>query len=238
MLLDKKIGHRGLAGHAPENTLAGVTLAKNSGFRWVEVDVLYSQDSVPVIAHDLDLNRCAGIDEQVANIKAQQLKQICVAKGFEESEYARETIPTLEELVRTLSQIKTGAVIELKAEIPFKKTLFKVLELCQPLIEADRLIFSSFLKRNLKQVRDVDANVPLALNVHELNALDLDFCDSYRIENIHVNQELIQNQQLIERVHATGRRIYLYTVNDLERYQQLLDWGADGVFTDQPLDSQ
>lgn len=51
------IGHRGAAGHAPENTLAGVAAAAALGADAVECDVRLSSDGVPVVIHDDDLRR-------------------------------------------------------------------------------------------------------------------------------------------------------------------------------------
>ena len=40
--LPKIIGHRGVAGHAPENTLAAFRAASLMGLTWVEFDVMLS----------------------------------------------------------------------------------------------------------------------------------------------------------------------------------------------------
>ncbi len=37
-LIPKVIGHRGAAGHAPENTLVSLEKAASLGVRWVEFD--------------------------------------------------------------------------------------------------------------------------------------------------------------------------------------------------------
>ena len=55
--IPKVIGHRGAAGYAPENTLASIRKAAELGARWVEFDVMLSQDEVPILMHDDTLNR-------------------------------------------------------------------------------------------------------------------------------------------------------------------------------------
>src|SRR5207244_10430546 len=51
------IAHRGGGALAPENTLAGLRLAKALGFGAVEFDVMLSADGVPVLMHDETLER-------------------------------------------------------------------------------------------------------------------------------------------------------------------------------------
>ena len=50
-----KIGHRGAAGEAPENTLASFELAWRQGADGIEFDVQLSSDGVPMVIHDARL---------------------------------------------------------------------------------------------------------------------------------------------------------------------------------------
>ncbi|MCB0316192.1 MAG: glycerophosphodiester phosphodiesterase, partial [Calditrichaeota bacterium] len=49
-------GHRGAAGHAPENTLTSVETAIALGADWIEIDV-YLVDGELVVFHDARLER-------------------------------------------------------------------------------------------------------------------------------------------------------------------------------------
>src|SRR4026208_1069743 len=51
------IAHRGGGVLAPENTLAGLELARNLGFEAVEFDVKLTEDGTPVLMHDDTLDR-------------------------------------------------------------------------------------------------------------------------------------------------------------------------------------
>jgi len=39
---------------------------------------------------------------------------------------------------------------------------------------------------------------------------------------------------LVERVHAAGKRVYVWTVNAEEDIKRMLDLGVDGIITDDP----
>ena len=54
--LPKIIGHRGAKGLAPENTLSSLIAAQSSGLSFVEIDVKISNDNVPVLLHDDNLD--------------------------------------------------------------------------------------------------------------------------------------------------------------------------------------
>lgn len=46
--------------------------------------------------------------------------------------------------------------------------------------------------------------------------------------------DAITDERLIQALHAAGFHVNVFTVNDTARQQQLLAWGATGVFTDFP----
>lgn len=53
------INHRGFSRTAPENTAPAFKLSKWYGFEYVECDVNFTSDNVPVLIHDYELNRTA-----------------------------------------------------------------------------------------------------------------------------------------------------------------------------------
>ena len=52
MQLPKLIGHRGACAYAPENTIASFNKAQSLGCRFIEFDVMCSQDGEPFVFHD------------------------------------------------------------------------------------------------------------------------------------------------------------------------------------------
>lgn len=54
------VAHRGWPARFPENSLTGMRAALDAGARYVEFDVQFSRDAVPVVLHDADLLRVTG----------------------------------------------------------------------------------------------------------------------------------------------------------------------------------
>lgn len=68
------VGHRGAAGHAPENTLAAIARALELGADAVEVDVRRSADGELVLMHDADLERTLGRAGLLAEVTFGELR--------------------------------------------------------------------------------------------------------------------------------------------------------------------
>ncbi len=53
----KTVAHRGISNDAPENTLPAFNAAHKRGYLFVEADVMFTKDNIPVVTHDLLINR-------------------------------------------------------------------------------------------------------------------------------------------------------------------------------------
>ncbi|MGH1540417.1 MAG: glycerophosphodiester phosphodiesterase family protein [Arenicella sp.] len=69
------IAHRGYSGRYPENTLLAYQAAYAYGGRWMELDIQLTEDLIPIVHHDVSLQRMAGVDLDIRRVKAKQLKK-------------------------------------------------------------------------------------------------------------------------------------------------------------------
>jgi len=72
------VARRGNAAEYPENTLPALKSAIDLGARFVELDVQLSADAVPMVIHDQDLVRTAGLTGIVSDMASGTLEQIDV----------------------------------------------------------------------------------------------------------------------------------------------------------------
>jgi len=119
------IAHRGASAHAPENTLAAFQLALDAGADGVEFDVQLAKDGVPVVIHDANLLRTAGIDTKVADLMSAELAQVDAGSWFNKAHpaladdlFAGQHVPTLREVLRVVGWSNGLLYIELKSETP------------------------------------------------------------------------------------------------------------------------
>ena len=98
------ISHAACAGHAPENTLAGIRKAIELGAEGIETDVQASADGVPVLMHDLTVNRTTNGSGDVAALSLAELRAL---------DAGGESVPTLAEVL-DLTMGKVVLIMEIK----------------------------------------------------------------------------------------------------------------------------
>ena len=90
-------GHRGVAARAPENTLAGIALARRLGLGMVEVDLRLTADGRVVLHHDSHLGRTVKGRGRIGDLQYEVLRSIDAGSWFGPG-FADQRVPTLEEL--------------------------------------------------------------------------------------------------------------------------------------------
>lgn len=110
------IAHRGNARDYPENTLPALQSAVDLGVRFLEFDVQLSADEVPVVIHDHELARTAGIPGVVFDLTATELTRTEVNEPQRFGGRHRGTrIPLLSEVVSFIAERREiTAFVEIK----------------------------------------------------------------------------------------------------------------------------
>jgi glycerophosphoryl diester phosphodiesterase len=110
------IAHRGNAAEFPENTLPALRSALELGARFIEFDVQLSSDRQPMLLHDSNLKRTAGLDRNALEMTAQDLAEVVVNEEQRfQGRYTDVGIPTLAQAVSLVATYATAtAFVELK----------------------------------------------------------------------------------------------------------------------------
>ena len=91
--------HRGLSASLPENTVPAFAAALAAGADEIEFDIYQTADQVPVIVHDPDLRRVAGVDRRVEELAWHEIRALDLGKVYGDIwRYLR--IPRLEEVLQ------------------------------------------------------------------------------------------------------------------------------------------
>ena len=70
-------GHRGYCAKYPENTLLSFEAAMELGVDAVEFDVWLTKDKTPVLMHDGNAMRTAGVNRYLRDMTLEEVKSLC-----------------------------------------------------------------------------------------------------------------------------------------------------------------
>jgi glycerophosphoryl diester phosphodiesterase len=93
--------HRGVRALAPENTLPAIQKAIEMGYDYVEMDVRYTKDGVPVLMHDSSVMRTTNGLKSVSAYTLEELKKFD-AGGRKGKQFKGTRVPTVEEALKLM----------------------------------------------------------------------------------------------------------------------------------------
>ena len=229
------IGHRGAAGHAPENTLVSIRKAAALGVRWVEFDVRLSRDGEPVLFHDDALDRTTDGRGWVAERTLSQLRALDAGSWFG-SAFAGERIPTLGEALAQIAALRLGANVEIKSdagrEVATAEAVARILKAEWPATSPPPVV-SSFRPESIAAAREAAPDLIYALLVAAVPRDWRARLGALGCRDLHCSAERLTRSKA-EAVAAGGNALRCYTVNTAHRARTLFQWGVEAVFTDYP----
>jgi glycerophosphoryl diester phosphodiesterase len=229
------IGHRGVAAAAPENTLAGFRLAAALGIGWVEFDVRLTRDGRVILLHDDTLDRTTSGRGPAADLSFAEVRELDAGSWFGR-DFAGQCVPSLEETIDLLAELKLGAVVELKpalgAETATGHRAAAILAERWPK-HLPPPILSSFKPLALKAAREAAPHLARALLVGALPRSWKRQVEALDCALLHADQRRLDPVK-VHRVRGKGLALFAYTVNSAERARELFVWGVDAVFSDCP----
>ncbi len=218
------ISHAACAGHAPENTLPGIRTALRIGADAIEVDVQASADGVPVLMHDLTLDRTTNGSGDLASLTLEQLQALDAGGG--------EPVPTLAQAL----EITRGHAL-LVVEIKRPGCEGAIADVVRSTDALDDVMAWSFLPPALEAMRQAEPKVPGALLIAPQSmdswpsrrdlALRLDL---QAVSIFHLNLDA----RTIAEARGSGLAVYAWTADRERDIQRLLDLEADGIVTNYP----
>lgn len=235
MHLPPVIGHRGAAGLAPENTLAGFRAAQRAGVAWVEFDVRLSRDRQCVVIHDAGLERTTGRRAPVSRTDLADMRGYDAGSRFS-PEFAGEGVPGLDDTLKLLATLGLGANLELKP--CGRRNPALVAALMETLSRRGRgappVLVSSFSPALLRAVRRCDARLPLGLLLKRRRRPGWRrIARALGCLSIHCADQGL-SADAVRLIRADGFAVAAYTVNDAGRGQELRGWGVDALISDMP----
>lgn len=162
----KTINHRGFRTIAPENTLVSYLLARLNGFKYVETDVRFTKDNIPVLIHDDSIDRTSNGRGKVAEMIYEDLKKYDFG-SWKDKKYEGTVIPSLEEFLSLCCEIGLSPYLELKTGS--KEQISLIVDLIIKYGLQDRTTFISFSSYLLEYVRSSYPKAKLGLLATPIN---------------------------------------------------------------------
>lgn len=231
----KVYAHRGYSGKYPENTMLAFRKAiEEAGADGVEMDVQLSKDGHVVIIHDETLDRTTNATGYVKDHTLAELQAID-AGAIKNGKWGFQPIPTFEEFCQWLSETGCFANVEIKSSIIYYPHLEeKVIDAIRRYHLEDQILISSFNHMSLVKSKELAPEIPVGALVERQGLGYAGFyCKQFGFEYYHPGYNLLSDEAVRE-CKENGIGINVWTVDNLGAFEQLKDWGVEGIFTNFP----
>ena len=226
-------GHRGDRSAAPENTMPAFELALAGPMEFVETDVQLTRDGVPVLFHDVTLERTTDGRGTVAEHTAAQLARLDAGTWFSSS-YAATRIPTLDEFLARVAASDKKALVELK----FGWTADQVRTVIDVIDRHDlraRVVLASFSLETLTSLHAAAPRYPRVMLVRELPTDPVPMAQRFGVIALGTTAAAVTTTPAaVDRLHEAGLGVLCYTLNSPDAWSEVQARGVDGIITDTP----
>ena len=222
------MAHRGYSQAAPENTLPAFEKAIDAGFTAAELDVQMTKDGVIVLLHDSNLKRTTGVDKNIWDVTWDEIRYLDNGSFFSR-EYAGTTIPTLDEVLK-LCKDHLFLNIEIKRNGHDEGITEKVIKVIADNDYFDECDITSKDYKTLEEVRAINPDILTAYTT-SIGIGRVQSLDAADILSIMESSATYNN---IEAIHNAGKRIFVWTVNEKETMEELINLNVDAILTNNP----
>jgi len=224
----RMVAHRGLSGLERENTCAAFVAAGNRSYFGIETDVHCTADGQYVIIHDDTTTRVTGQELVVEETDMATLRQLRLFDVGTDLPRGDLCLPTLEEYITICKKYEKVAVLELKNRMP-DEAVWEIAEIVTDLGYMENTVFISFSLDNLIALR---AKYPeqkaqyLVSRIEDPEGL-LEKLKMHRLDLDARHTAL--TRELVERIHAEGLEVNVWTVDTPEDADRVMAMGVDYI---------
>ena len=229
------LGHRGARDMAPENTLAAFQAALDVGADGFELDASRCSTGEIVVIHDDTVDRTTNGSGRVGTMSYYVVREMDAGSWFDR-QYARERIPSLEEAL-DLARGRARVNIEIKSTTVTSDGIEQdIAEMVRSRGMVEQVIISSFdplaLRRMNKAAPEIacgllySGDLPLYLRRAWARYV-------LSLEAVHPEVGMV-DARYMDWARRRDYRVNVWTVNEPQDMQRLIDLGVDAMITDHP----
>ncbi|MER5797868.1 glycerophosphodiester phosphodiesterase [Streptomyces sp. S1A1-8] len=212
------IGHRGVMGVEPENTLRSFIAAQHAGLDLIELDLHLSKDGALVVMHDADVDRTTDGSGPIAEMTLAELRALDAGHG--------ERVPVFEEVLDVVraplqAEIKDTAAARALAEVMHRRDL------------VGRVEVSSFHDEAIAEITRLVPGVRTALIASRYGVDVVDRAVEVGAATLCLNIRRL-TLEVVEHARKADLRIIGWVVNTQDHLRLVRALELDGATTDYP----
>jgi glycerophosphoryl diester phosphodiesterase len=243
------MAHRGESGNIPENTILALEAAAQIGVDVLESDIRFTKDNIPILFHDDDLMRTTGQSGSVRERTLDELLQIDLGHMFTPDggdtypfRGKRLKVVTLEEALKRFPE----TILNLDIKDTFREAPDGVAQVLLSHQRTENIMIASFHPSQLERFRERAPMIPTSAHPNEIRKFVIG--SKMRMLSLVVRSTVFKAFQVPERsgsiqiitprfikaAHDRDIAVHVWTINDRENMQRLLNMEVNGIFTDYP----
>ncbi len=211
------IAHRGAAGYEVENSLAAFRAAGDLGADAVELDVHSTADGALVVHHDETIGH-----HHIPHCSMREIHQHPLPNG--------EAIPTLEEALAVIVP-RMIACVEIKSVAARAEEL--LLQVIERTGAPDRVMLHAFDHRVIHRLGERRPHLRRGVMMASYPMYPVRCLEDADASILWQDCQFVDDA-LVAAMHANGKALYVWTVNDPAAVRRFLALGVDGICTDFP----
>ncbi|MEU1203352.1 glycerophosphodiester phosphodiesterase family protein [Streptomyces sp. NPDC005813] len=212
------IGHRGVMGVEPENTLRSFVAAQQAGLDLIELDLHLSKDGALVVMHDAEVDRTTDGSGPISEMTLDELRALDAGRG--------ERVPVFEEVLDAVgtplqAEIKDVAAARALAEVMHRRDL------------VGRVEVSSFHDEAIAEIARLVPGVRTALIASRFGIDVVERATAVGAATVCLNIRRL-TLEVVEHARKADLRIIGWVVNTQEHLRLVRALELDGATTDYP----
>jgi glycerophosphoryl diester phosphodiesterase len=218
-------GHRGNPAEYPENTLASFRSAIELGVDMIECDIHLSADNQLVVIHDDTVDRTTDGSGPVREMTVEQLRRLDAGRG--------ERIPMLDEVFELVAG-RCGLVIELKhGQLPYLGLEELLLGRLRQTGVIDDVTVISFHHEWVGELKQMEPGLVTGVLEVVPSGDPVQLLSRYQAD-VYLPHYSAATRELVDSVHASGRAVGVWVVDDEEAVQSVRASRPDFIGTNRP----
>lgn len=213
-----------------ENSMVAFAAAVALGYRYVETDVHATSDGVALAFHDATLDRVTDLTGVVADLTYAEVRRARIG--------GREPVPLLSDLLTSWPDLR------LNLDCKGSRAIEPLARVITEHRAWDRVCVASFSPWRISRLRTV-LGARVATSYTPPGVATLRLMPTSRLRWLAVGHSAVVAQvplvagpiplvtpAFVDRAHALGKQVHVWTVDEPADMHRLLDLGVDGLITD------